>query len=1375
MNKLAESLWRLVVRRRADLIALALMLGLAFLFLWRPLLTQDVLLPADILYQHAPWSALASELDVGPPHNDLIGDMIYQNLQWKSFAKEAILAGEAPLWNPYVLSGTPFLAEGQHGALYPLGAVFYLLPVEQAYAWFTFLHLVMAGAFIYLFLRYLGAGWKGSLVAGVSFEFTSFLVVSFLWPMIVSGIVWAPLLLLFVEMMVRGFEGGGNKLNRALVTGGLGAAAVGTQLLAGHLEISFYLLFTMAVYAAFRLLRLAARTRSIGPPIVAGAGLTIMVGVGMAIAGVLLLPFYELIGNNFRSGRSSFEEVVGYALPLRHAILFAIPDFFGNPSSHSYFDLYTRTTQAFAGSIDPGGVVKNYPFWGIKNYVEGAGYVGIVPLILAGLAIFVRRDGVCRFFVGYGVFSLLIAFGTPLFAVFFFGIPGFDQLNTPFRWLLPFALSTSILAGLAADRIFGSANIAPVAARLVRALSLVAVAAGAAGLLLAALAFVSPGTVQPLFDRIRDSSHLASAAFPDPRSFLSYQIANVAVAAALLLAGGGVVWLALRRPGWRNRLGAAAVALIAVDLFIAGANFNTVTSPTLLDPVPGALGYLASDGPAKGRYADEQLWRIVVFDQENQRPLPPISWMRYGIEDVRGYDTVILDRYVRFWSLMEPPRGLAASQINALADPESLTSPILDLMNVRYVVTSQNIGLPGLVEVYRNGESAPDKSLNIYENSNGLPRAFTMPTEAVRFMADEPAALDRMGQPGFDPRSELLIEAREGRLLVPREAPGAAASTLRPQRVSARTPNSVTVEATLDETGWLVLNETYFPGWRAFIVSGETETEVQIDRAYSIYRTIQLPAGDHTVEFRYSPDSFRLGVFATLLGLLSVGLVLAWAVWRRLSARKFEFTTVQRVVKNSVTPMATQFLNKGLDFAFAIYMLRFLGPENAGKYAFAVFVIGFFLLFVDYGLGTLLTREVARDRSLAKRYFTNTVTLRLGLLVASTPVLAGVIVIYLAFFELTSDTALTIAILAIGILPSAIASSLSAIFNAFETMEVPAAVGVVTNMIRIVFSIAFLLAGFGIVGLAVVSIIASAATVAIFYALVRRRHFRPTVATDLKFQREMLKTSGPLMVNNFLSTIFFRIDVLILRAMRGNSAVGFYTTAYKFVDGLLIIPQLFTLAVFPVMSRLAVDARDRMLFAYGLSLKALIIVSLPISVGTTIIAHQLVVTFFGEAFAPSAFALQIIIWFLPLSYVNSLTHYVLIAANQQRYLTGVFLVGAVFNTVVNIIVIPIYGFAGAAVVTIISEVVLLVPFLWAIERHVGHASLLRISAKPALAAIFMGAVLWWLRDWNFVLLILVGTAIYPAALLALRTFNDDDREVVRQLFRRREAPTIPAE
>src|SRR5690606_8676503 len=109
------------------------------------------------------------------------------------------------------------------------------------------------------------------------------------------------------------------------------------------------------------------------------------------------------------------------------------------------------------------------------------------------------------------------------------------------------------------------------------------------------------------------------------------------------------------------------------------------------------------------------------------------------------------------------------------------------------------------------------------------------------------------------------------------------------------------------------------------------------------------------------------------------------------------------------------------------------------------------------------------------------------------PVLFGVIALYLGFFGLTTDTAAAIVVLAIGILPSAIASSLSSVFNAYESMEVPAAVGVITNVIRIGFSVVFLVLGYGIIGLAVVSIIASGATVVIFYVLVRRKHFRPTL------------------------------------------------------------------------------------------------------------------------------------------------------------------------------------------------------------------------------------------------------------------------------------------
>src|SRR5262249_7143983 len=149
------------------------------------------------------------------------------NVAWKSFAREALAVGELPLWNPYEYAGMPFLADGQSGSIYPLGVLFYLLPVAYAYGPFLALHLFLGGAFAYAFARVLGCRAGAALIGGLGFAFSAFLVVSFTWPMIVSAAVWLPLLLLFVELIVRRAERGGS------LAGQLGLA------LAGGLALAF--------------------------------------------------------------------------------------------------------------------------------------------------------------------------------------------------------------------------------------------------------------------------------------------------------------------------------------------------------------------------------------------------------------------------------------------------------------------------------------------------------------------------------------------------------------------------------------------------------------------------------------------------------------------------------------------------------------------------------------------------------------------------------------------------------------------------------------------------------------------------------------------------------------------------------------------------------------------------------------------------------------------------------------------------------------------------------------------------------------------------------------------------------------------------------
>ena len=145
-----------------------------------------------------------------------------------------------------------------------------------------------------------------------------------------------------------------------------------------------------------------------------------------------------------------------------------------------------------------------------------------------------------------------------------------------------------------------------------------------------------------------------------------------------------------------------------------------------------------------------------------------------------------------------------------------------------------------------------------------------------------------------------------------------------------------------------------------------------------------------------------------------------------------EGSAFHKVAKNSLFPMATSFLNKVLDLGFAVYMLPILGPEGVGKYTFAVVILGYLDIVTNFGLGTLLTREVAKDRHGANRFLGNTLAVRLGLFLLSLPFLALLLGPGAGPMGITPDVALAIVLLVAGLPPSLLAGTISSLFQAYE-------------------------------------------------------------------------------------------------------------------------------------------------------------------------------------------------------------------------------------------------------------------------------------------------------------------------------------------------------
>jgi O-antigen/teichoic acid export membrane protein len=1327
---------------------------LLFAFLVLPLLLfEDVtlggktMLPLDNLFQWAPWSSAAANFGIDVPQNGLISDLIIENYVWKQFARETFLAGDIPLWNPYLFAGTPFLAAGQHSAYYPFSILFFILPLTAAYGWYTVSQLWLAGVLMYIFGRILKMRRDSAFLAGLVYQGGGYIVVSAaVFPMIIGAVAWLPLLLGCIEKVIQGTENKRTSDYRSrftLLWTVLGAITLGVQILAGHIEFTIYTLLVMALYATWRLVG-QLRGDLLRPFL----SLSSMVIIGLMLGAIQLVPLYELGQTNFRQEAASFDEVRGWAFPTRRVLTLVLPNFYGNPAHHNYRD-------AFSGDIvsletNYLGQPKTNTEWGLKNYVEGGVYLGILPLFLAllggvaGWRSDKRRRWQTLFFVLLALASVAFIFGTPLYALLYYGLPFINQLHTPFRWVFPLSLCVATLVGFGADRVAN--NQSAIDNWQLPILKWIAVLCGGtvlAGLFISRLVY---SRVESIVERLFLGLAKATEGFPSAQAFYSYTFWQVLALGLVLLGIGIVFWLRQRskRPFWLF----AAAALIMVDLFIANQGFHTAVSPRLLDYKPELVKWLEQQ-PGQ--------WRLTSFAPHGDKPFNANSGWLYNLQDVRGYDSIIPKQYTEYMAAIEPQNGLEFNRIQPITNLESLNSPLLDVLNVKYIITAETIDLPKL-QLAWEGEG-----LRVYENLAVAPRAYTLPQTATAVSPTPLTALQT-----FDPRQYVVIEGDS--LLTPHS------SLLTPAEITAYSNREVKVDTAVTNPAWLILNDSYFDGWNAFVrpLGGTEEDEVQvvIGRVNGNFRGVQLEPGAWTVRFRYSPPSFWLGGLTSFMGgLIILFALIVWG-WQRLYKPDAEMSLTRSIAKNSLVPMALNLFNKLIDFALAIYYLRVLGPTDAGSYQTAITTAIIFEIISNFGLDILLIRDVSQDRQQSSHYLMNTTLLRLGAaVVASLPVV--VLIVGGTLFNrsaLTTPEISAIAFIMIGMIFSGMSKGVTGLFYVHEQAEVPAAMTTVTTILRVGFSVVVLLLGFGFVGLAGVSILVNIITLTILATLAFRRfNITGPWRVDWPLQRLMVRKGFPLMLIHLLQTVFISVDVLLLRLQLGEAVgrevVGWYSSAYKWFNALQIVPSYFTLALFPIISReiqTSIESARRM---YQMSIKLMLLLALPVSAVTFFLATPLVRILAGEAFLPhGAIALQIVILSIPFGWINSVTNYVLIGLGMERIQPRAFAVAVGFNIITNLIFIPQFDYKAAAVTTILSEVVLLVLFDYYLRKRMPGIAWQQFLIRPLLLIALMFGGMWLGGQFHLLLGLALGIIIYPLGLFIFKILGVEERQILGKIL-----------
>ena len=253
-----------------------------------------------------------------------------------------------------------------------------------------------------------------------------------------------------------------------------------------------------------------------------------------------------------------------------------------------------------------------------------------------------------------------------------------------------------------------------------------------------------------------------------------------------------------------------------------------------------------------------------------------------------------------------------------------------------------------------------------------------------------------------------------------------------------------------------------------------------------------------------------------------------------------------------------------------------------------------------------------------------------------------------------------------------------------------------------------------------------------------------------------------------LRNLVFRIDIVMLSALKGDAVVGIYSAAYNPLLAIAgIISGTIVAAIYPVMSRLFVASRDALDHTTVLVSRYMAMIGLPIAMGCFVLASKFVELFYEGQFSASAIAFQILALFIPIRLVSSVTGTLLTSINKQGLRTISVGLSALLNIFLNALMIPYLSYVGASIATVLSEVFLYFVFLHFISRYYKRLLLYSHYTKPIIASILMGLFIFYFKNMNLLILIPCAVMLYLLALLLLKAFTDEDKKIFSLIMGRR--------
>jgi len=403
------------------------------------------------------------------------------------------------------------------------------------------------------------------------------------------------------------------------------------------------------------------------------------------------------------------------------------------------------------------------------------------------------------------------------------------------------------------------------------------------------------------------------------------------------------------------------------------------------------------------------------------------------------------------------------------------------------------------------------------------------------------------------------------------------------------------------------------------------------------------------------------------------------------SYRKIFVNTSSQIISKVITVI--------LGFLMVGVLTRYLGVAQYGIYNLVFAYLASFGIFADFGLQLSLVRDLSSVKApeeLKSAYF----ALKIILTVLS--IFLALIFLLLFPYSTMVKMAVIIGSLAVGV--GYLNGYGASVLQSKVKLDTVAVLEVINRIVTVCAIVVFVFLKLNIYAIISTIFIGNIVTLVINIYLTPE-YFRLKHFPSLPLLFTIIKSSFPVGITALLSMLYFKIDTMMLSVMKTTTDVGIYSLSYKIFENIIMLWLFYMASVYPLMSRAVKEKAQSQLNSFTKSSLIIAIMFSGITIGVSWFAAPLAIRILGgNNFLASITPFRILVLALPFVFINNIQYYLLLSMSKIPSIIIILVVALSFNFIVNLLIIPTYGYLGTSVSTVVTEVITLIGYAFALKK-----------------------------------------------------------------------------